>query len=224
MHHLIASGYVEDRGETNAGGLWGSTANVQPVSTGRIIHDSTSNGDHNGEEELKEVAPYPVDNFLQELKRLTQLVSLPNTVHRFHAAARLLAEQYQSEVVFLLILSQKQEAARETMTILDRMSGCSATRVIGSRLRASCAAALGTAAGAASSHKVMLANRGNYCYVNACVRSLMWRLKRFQDIISVGGTMASLLKMLLKASQDGQSHSSQTSVTYTGSVHKLASF
>ena len=56
-------------------------------------------------------------------------------VQRFHAT-RPLAEQYQSEVVvFLLTLSQKQEAAKEAMCLLDKMEGCSAASVIGLRLR-----------------------------------------------------------------------------------------
>ena len=84
---------------------------------------------------LPEAVPYPAQQLLEDLRKLTILIDRPGVIHRFHAT-RPMAETYQSEVlVFLLTLSQKRESAAATMQLMDRLAGCSAGRVIGLRLR-----------------------------------------------------------------------------------------
>ena len=60
-------------------------------------------------------------------------------------------------------------------------------------------AALGIAAGADAIHKIVLRNAGNYCYANSCMRSMLWLLHVFQEPRDVGGSLAALFKLLLKA-------------------------
>ena len=66
-------------------------------------------------------------------------------------------------------------------------------------------AAFGVAAGADAIHKIVLKNAGNYCYANSCMRSMMWLLHVFQEPRDVGGSLAALFKLLMKAADEDKS-------------------